>query len=126
MYIYVYVDLAAALLLAPDPSVYHALKLDVSGPEAISMASIAALYTEALGRPVQPIQCSVDDWVAGAVGGGFEDWLAKAVSHNFDRWAAGDLQFETSPEARALSLPKRPMSQWIKEWAPRSPPAAGQ
>lgn len=50
-------DLAAALLVAPDPSVYHALKLDVSGPEAISLGEIAGLYTEALSRPVQPVEC---------------------------------------------------------------------
>ena len=50
-------DLAAALLVAPDPSVYHTLKLDVSGPEAISLGEIAGLYTEALSRPVQPVEC---------------------------------------------------------------------
>jgi len=118
-------DLAASLLVAPDPTVYHALKLDVNGPEAISLGEIAALYTEALKRPVQPVECSKNDWVAGAIGGGLEEWLAHAVTHNFDRWAAGDLLLETSPEARAASAPKRTMAQWIKEWAPRSPPPAG-
>jgi len=115
-------DLAAALLLAPDHSKYHGLKLNVSGPEAVSMAQVAALYTEALGRPIQAVQCSVEDWVAGAVASGFPEWLAQAVSNNFDHWDAGHLDFVTSPGALDLAAPQRTMSQWVSEWAPRSPP----
>ena len=48
--------LAVALFLAPDPSSYRTLTLHVRGPEAISTAESAALYTEALGRPEEPVQ----------------------------------------------------------------------
>lgn len=117
-------DLDAKLMSAPDPSVFHGLKLDVSGPEKISVSEIAALYSESLGRPVTAVKPSVDEWIGAAVGGGFEEWLARAVSLNFLHWEAGDLSFPTSPEALALSPPKRTMGSWIKEWSPRSPPAA--
>jgi NAD(P)H dehydrogenase (quinone) len=44
-------ELAAQMMMTSDPSAYHGLKLDVSGPEAVSMAQVAALYTAALGTP---------------------------------------------------------------------------
>jgi len=74
---------------------------------------------------VQLVKPSVDEWIAAAVAGGFPEWLAKAVSHNFERWEAGDLAFSTSAEVLALAPPKRTMEDWVKEWAPRSPPPAG-
>jgi uncharacterized protein YbjT (DUF2867 family) len=117
-------DAAAAFLLTSDPSKYHGLRLDLSGPEAVNLSQMAQLYGEALGRPIQPIKCSEDDWVAGGVKGGLPEWLARAASHNFKKWEAGLLTFPTSPEVLALAPPKRTISGWIKEWAPRSPPPA--
>jgi len=119
-------ELAAQMMIASDPSAYHGLKLDVGGPEAVSMTQVAALYTAALGRPVQLVKPSVDEWIAAAIAAGFPDWLAKAISHNFERWEAGDLAFSTSAEVLALAPPKRTMEDWVKEWAPRSPPPAGE
>ena len=113
-------ELAAQMMMAPDPFVCHGLKLDVGGPEAVSMAQVAALHTAALGRPVRLVKPSVDEWVAAA-SPALPAWFAKAVSHNFERWEAGDLAFSTSAEALALAPPKRTMADWVKEWAPRSP-----
>jgi uncharacterized protein YbjT (DUF2867 family) len=115
-------DVAAQLMVADDPSPHHGLKLDLSGPEPISLSEIAELYTEALGRPIQAVKCPVEAWVAEAVKAGLEEWMAQAVSHNFALWNAGDLAFPTAPEAVALAQPERTMAAWVKEWAPRSPP----
>lgn len=117
-------DIAAQLLLASDPSAHHGLKLDISGPEQVSLSQIAALYTEVLCRPIHMVKCPVSDWIAAAIASGFEDWMAEAVSHNFTKWEDGTLCFPTSPEALALAAPHRTMAQWVKEWAPRSPPPA--
>lgn len=117
-------DIAAALLVAPDSSQHHGLKLDISGPEAITLSQIAALYTEKLGRTIQPVNCAVQAWIDAAEKSGFPDWFAQAVSHNFTEWAAGNFLFPTSPEALAAAPPKRSMAEWINEWAPRSPPPA--
>jgi hypothetical protein len=122
-------EIAAAMMVAPDPSAYHGLKLDIAGPEPISMGEIAALYSDALGRPIVHVKCQTDEWVAGGVQGGLPEWLAQAVSLNFAKWEAGTLAvgggaLTTSPEALAAAPPKRTMSAWIREWAPRSPPPA--
>lgn len=113
---------AARLLLAPDCALYHGLKLDMSGPESISIAQVAALYTTALGRPVAHVHCPPEAWVAGAVQGGLPEWLAQAVVLNFQYWEQSRLSFPTSPQLLALAPPQRTMAQWIGEWAPRSPP----
>lgn len=117
-------DLAAAMLLVPDPSTYHGLKLDVSGPEEVCVSQIAALYMEALGRPIAAVKCTIEDWIAGGVASGLPEWLATAVSKNFSKWDASKMAFPTSPEAMALAPPQRTMAQWVGEWAPRSPPQA--
>ena len=43
-------ELAAQMMMVSDPSAYHGLKLDVSGPEKMSMLQLATLYTAELGR----------------------------------------------------------------------------
>jgi len=115
-------EIGAQMLLASDVSTFHGKFLDMSGPEDVSMGQIAALYTDALGRPIQMISCSKDDWIKGAMGAGFEEWFANAVYLNFPKMEDGSLQFPTSPEILELAKPERTMAQWVKEWAPRSPP----
>ncbi|CAE8641746.1 unnamed protein product [Polarella glacialis] len=117
-------DIAAKMILASDASAYHGLKLDISGPEAVSLAQMAQLYSEALGRPVTAIKCSNDEWIAGAIGAGFQEWHARAVTTHFEKWEEGALCFPTAPEVLALAPPQRTVAAWIKEWAPRSPPPA--
>jgi uncharacterized protein YbjT (DUF2867 family) len=113
-------DLAAAMPLMPDPSTYHGLKLDVSGPEEVCMSEIAALYTEALGRPIAAAKCTIEDWIAGVIARGLPEWLAIDVSKNFSRWDASNMAFPNSPAVMALAPPQRTMAQWVSEWAPPS------
>lgn len=117
-------DIAAKLVVAEDPSVHHGLKLDVSGPEAVSTSQMSALYTESLGRPIQAVTCPAAAWVAGAVQGGLPEWLAEAITNNFPLWDEGKLAFPSSPQVLSLAAPRRTMAEWVKEWAPRSPPPA--
>merc|ERR1719161_1527468 len=114
-------DIAAKLVIAEDPSVHHGLKLDISGPEAVSTSQMSALYTESLGRPIKAVTCPAADWVAGAVQGGLPEWLAEAITNNFPLWDEGKLAFPSAPQVLSLAAPRRTMAEWVKEWAPRSP-----
>merc|ERR550537_1166548 len=104
--------LAAKLVVAADPSLHHGKKLDISGPETVNCSQLAALYTEALGRPINAVNCPKADWIAGA------------VCINFLYWDEGKLTFPSAPEVLALAAPQRTIAEWVKEWAPRSPPPA--
>ena len=113
-------ELAAAIITNTENyDALHGKKIDVSGPEDVTMGELAAMYSEALGRPVRFERVSVETWVAAA-SQHIPAWLAEDVVKNFELWNAGELCFETSPEARPL--PARTMRQWVQEWAPRSPP----
>jgi len=114
---------AARLLLASDNSIYHALKLDISGPDEVTISQVAEMYTNALeeGRTVNHVKCSSDDCVAACVKAGFPEWLAKDISKNFPQWEAGKMVFPTAPQVMDLAPPKRTMEQWISEWVPLSP-----
>jgi len=116
-------DAIAELLLVSDPSKYHGKHLFVSGPETITFGEIADLYTKELGRPIQFVTCPHEAWIQEVIKGGFfADWLADSVAYNFTVVKQGGFMHETSPELLELWKPRRTMQQWIKEWAPKSPP----
>merc|ERR1712048_863039 len=116
-------DAMAELLLASDPSKYHGKHLFLSGPEAITFGEIADLYAKELGRPIQFVTCPHEVWIQEVIKGGFfADWLADSVAYNFTVVKEGGFMHETSPELLELWKPRRTMQQWIKEWAPKSPP----
>ncbi len=56
---------AAAAVLTSDGHEFKAY--DISGPEALSVDDIAALYAEAGGRPVAAVRLDDDAWVAAMV-----------------------------------------------------------
>lgn len=112
-------DIAAEMLTRPeDYAGLHGKTLDISGPQEVRMGELAALYSEALNRPVTYERVSVEEWVAGA-SKALPAWLAKSVAHNFQLWNDGELCFATAPEA--VPAPARTMREWVAEWASRSP-----
>jgi len=119
---------AARLLLASDEVqlANHALKLDISGPDEVTISQVAQMYTNALegGRAVNHVKCSSDEYVAATVNAGFAEWLAKDISNNFPQWEADKMVFPTAPQVMDLAPPRRTMEKWISEWVPLSPPPA--
>ena len=97
----------------------HGKKLDVSGPSTVTMGELAAMYAEALGRPIRFERVSVETWVAAA-SQHIPAWLAEDVVKNFELWKAGELCFETSPEVQPLP------ARTLRQWASLPPPARGR
>lgn len=109
---------AGALLTLSSTASHHGAKYDVCGPEAISTAQLASLYSAHLGRPVRAETITAQEWSENAQKGGFPKWLADAVSLNFSEfWAKGCLAYPSSPEVLELCAPKRSMRAWIAEHA---------
>ena len=82
-------ELAAAMITNTENyDALHGRKLDVSGPEAVTMGELAAMYAEALGRPIRFERVSVETWVAAA-SRHIPAWLAEDVVKNFELWNAG-------------------------------------
>lgn len=115
-------EVVAALLQAKDRSKHVGQHYDVAGPEPMTTGALAAMYTEALGRPIAAVQCSAEEWVANGVKAGFPDWFARAICTQFtDFWGTGKLNFPSSPAILELCPPRRTMKAWIEVHAPLSP-----
>jgi NAD(P)H dehydrogenase (quinone) len=56
---------AAAVVLTTDG--HEGKAYDITSPDALSAADVAALLSELSGRPVEPVYLSDDDWVATMV-----------------------------------------------------------
>jgi uncharacterized protein YbjT (DUF2867 family) len=72
---------AAAALLAPEPPPGP---LEVTGPESLSWAQLAARLEAALGRPVEHVDPDPGQWAQEAVSAGMTPWLAHALAEYFE------------------------------------------
>ncbi|MBL8840018.1 MAG: SDR family oxidoreductase [Planctomycetes bacterium] len=70
---------AAAILTAPIAA--HAGKVyELRGPEALTFAEIATLFTQVVGKPVRYVNLTDAEYAAGMVRAGLPEWLATAIA----------------------------------------------
>lgn len=70
---------AAALLTAPIAA--HAGKVyELRGPQALTFAEIATLFTQVVGKPVRYVNLTDAEYAAGMVRAGLPEWLATAIA----------------------------------------------
>jgi uncharacterized protein YbjT (DUF2867 family) len=67
---------AAAILTQPG---HVGAQYDVTGPEALSYADVAAKLTSAIGRPITYVAAPDDAVRQALVGAGLNDWFAQAL-----------------------------------------------
>jgi NAD(P)H dehydrogenase (quinone) len=65
---------AAAVLTTPG---HEGKAYDITGPEALSVEDVAALYAEAGGKPVEPLKLDDDAWIEAMTGFGMPDAAAR-------------------------------------------------
>jgi NAD(P)H dehydrogenase (quinone) len=68
---------AAAVLTTPG---HEGKEYDITGPEALSVEDIAALYAEAGGKPVEPVKLDDDAWISTMVEHGMPDAAAQLLA----------------------------------------------
>jgi NAD(P)H dehydrogenase (quinone) len=102
---------AAAVLRAPGR---HQGKTYPLAFEARSVAEVASVLTEVVGRPFRYEPRSPDEWLASALAGGMEPTYAHCVHNVFRRTADGSLReaaqvFDSGAGFQAITG-RRPMS----------------
>ena len=95
---------AAAVLLAAEPPQGP---IEVTGPESLSWAQLAARLQAALGRPMQHIDPDPAEWADQAVSAGMPPWLAGALAEYFEMLRGRPL--EASDDTRRV-IGRRPRS----------------
>jgi uncharacterized protein YbjT (DUF2867 family) len=82
-------DVAAAVLLQPE--LHDGRSYDVTGPEALSLAEVAALLTEFSGRPVRYHEETEEEAYASRAGYGAADFEVAGWVTSYQAIAAGEV-----------------------------------
>ena len=113
-------DVAAAVLLRDDDDLAGAT-LDVTGPEALTLAGAAAVLTEVTGRPAEYREQTVEQAWETRRPSGHPDWEIEGWVSSYLAIAAGELSTVTDVVPRLTGHPARTVAEHLRahpeDWA---------
>jgi NAD(P)H dehydrogenase (quinone) len=113
-------DVAVAVLLRDDDEL-DGQALDVTGPEALTMAEAAAVLTEVTGRPVEYRDQTVEEAWATRRPSGHPDWEIEGWVTSYLAIAAGELATVTDVVPRLTGHPALTVAEHLRrhpeDWA---------
>jgi uncharacterized protein YbjT (DUF2867 family) len=107
-------DVAAALLRSDDPGV-DGRTLDVTGPQALTLAEAAAVLAEVSGRPVGYRPQTVEEAWATRRPSGHPDWEIEGWVSSYTAIAAGELAAVSDVVPTLTGHPARPLATVLRE-----------
>ena len=112
-------DVAAAVLRADDAALDGApldgRTLDVTGPEALSLAQAAAVLAEVCGRPVEYRPQTVEQAWATRRPSGHPDWEVAGWVSSYTAIAGGELAAVSDVVPALTGHPARPLATVLRE-----------
>ncbi|WP_448613184.1 NAD(P)H-binding protein [Modestobacter sp. URMC 112] len=117
-------DVAAAVLRADDGALHEASPhdrtlegrtLDVTGPEALTVARAAAILAEVCGRPVTYRPQTVEEAWATRRPSGSPDWEVEGWVSSYTAIAAGELAAVSDVVPTLTGSPARPLATVLRE-----------
>ncbi len=113
-------DVAAAVLLDDSPAL-DGQALEITGPEALSMAEAAAVLAEVTGRPAVYREQTVEQAWATRRPSGHPDWEIEGWVTSYLAIAAGELSAVTDVVPRLTGHPARTVAEHLRahpeDWA---------
>jgi NAD(P)H dehydrogenase (quinone) len=113
-------DVGAAVLL-DDSGAFDGQALDVTGPEALSLAEAAAVLTEITGRPAEYRDQTVEEAWASRRPSGHPDWEIEGWVTSYLAIAAGELATVSDVVPRIAGHPARTVAEHLgahpEDWA---------
>jgi uncharacterized protein YbjT (DUF2867 family) len=114
-------DVGAAVLL-DDSGALDGQALDVTGPEALSMADAAAVLADVIGRPVRYEEQTTEQAWATRRPSGHPDWEIEGWVTSYLAIAAGELATVSDVVPRLTGHPARSVAEHLRahpeDWAP--------
>ncbi|NYJ07669.1 uncharacterized protein YbjT (DUF2867 family) [Geodermatophilus daqingensis] len=114
-------DVGAAVLL-DDSEQFDGQALDVTGPEALSLADAAAVLAEVIGRPVRYENQTVEEAWATRRPSGHPDWEVEGWVTSYLAIAAGELATVSDVVPRVTGHPALTVGEHLRrhpeDWAP--------
>jgi uncharacterized protein YbjT (DUF2867 family) len=112
-------DVLAAVLLSDG--VHDGEVLDVTGPDRLSLADVAAAFARASGRPVRYVEETVEEAWASRRGHGAPDWQVEAWVTTYLQIARGELDLVSDTVPRLTGHPAQTLPGFLaahpESWA---------
>lgn len=96
---------AVATEVLVDPDAHRARTLNLTGPEALTMADAADIMTSVWGRPIGYVDETIEQAYESRAGYGAPDWQVDAWVSTYTAIAAGELDDVTSDVESVLGRP---------------------
>jgi uncharacterized protein YbjT (DUF2867 family) len=92
---------------------------ELTGPEALTYADMAAALTEVLGRTIEYVDLPGDDYVAALVPAGVPPWFAQEIVDIYGRgfYGEGKGAYTTDDVAKLLGRPPRRYEDFARDYA---------
>jgi uncharacterized protein YbjT (DUF2867 family) len=107
-------DVAVAALTAPG---HEGQTYEITGPESLSFADVAATLTAVLGRPIRYVDVPPEAARASMLQAGMPEWNANAVTDLYAVFASGAAARTTGTVARLLGRPPIPFERFARDHA---------
>ena len=105
-----------AVAVLRDPESHAGRTYDLTGPQALTFAEIAAVVSEATGRPVSFQDESLPEAYASRASYGAPDWQVDAWVSTYTAVAAGDLAGVSSAVADLTGRPATTLAALLARW----------
>jgi uncharacterized protein YbjT (DUF2867 family) len=110
-------DNAAAAAAALSEPGHEGLIYDLTGPEALTHAEMAAHLSEAVGRPVNFVDVPPEAMRDALLGAGFSVWQAEGLIEDYAHYRRGEASAVTSGVQDATGRPPRAFSDFARDYA---------
>ncbi len=105
-----------AVSILDASSQHQGKRYQITGPAALSHGDAAATFTKVLGRPVQFVNVSEADFVAGCVQAGLPRWFAEVLADVYVRFfAAGDAAAVSDDVRLVTGQAPRALEAWVRD-----------
>ena len=108
-------DVAAVIRRVLTESGHEGQSYDLTGPELITMAQVAARFSLVLGRDVSYVDQPMAEFRQRLAGINLAPWRIEAVCKEFEAIAAGAIDHTTGTIARLLGRPPMSLEQFIRD-----------
>jgi uncharacterized protein YbjT (DUF2867 family) len=111
-------DIAAIAAAALTTTGHEGQIYDITGPQSLTHAQLAAILSEALGKPVQYINVTEAQLLPALLQAGFPAWQAAGLVEDYAHYARGEAAAVSNAVAAVTGKPARDFASFAREYAP--------
>ena len=107
-------DIAAAVAMLREPTAHAGRTYDLTGPEVLALAEVAAVLSAVTGRAVLYVPATVEEALASRAFYGAPDWQVEAWVSIYTAIAAGEMAGVSPAVPDLVGHPARTVEQVLR------------